>query len=254
MGRIAVHDDGIDLDSPTLIEGLPGVGLVGKIATDHLVEAFGMDHYASVYCDGLPSVGVYHAGEHTVQAPVRLYADPERDLLALQSDVPVSTDTAGDFAGCVVGWLAANDVSPVFLTGRPAERDEASILAEDDDVPTVYGMTTGAGSALESLDVDPPPESGAVSGPTGALLHHAAREGVDGVGLIVESDPNFPDPGAARALLEGGVEPITGVDVGVDVLADRAQQIREQKQQLAQRMRQAGDEESSQAKPLRMYQ
>ncbi len=254
MGRIDVHDDGTDLDSPTLIDGLPGVGLVGKIATDHLIEAFEMDHYASIYCDGLPPVGVYHAGSSAVRAPVRLYADPDRDLLALQSDVPVSTEAAGDFASCVVGWLAGNDVSPVFLSGRPAQRDEESVLAENDETPTVYGITTGDGSALADLDVDPPPENGAVQGPTGALLHHAAREDLDGVGLIVESDPNFPDPGAARALLEGGVEPITGVDVGVDVLADQASQIRKQKQQLAQRMQQAGAEESSQAKPLRMYQ
>lgn len=254
MGRVDVHDDGIDLDSPTLIDGLPGVGLVGKIATDHLVEAFDMDHYASVYCDGLPTVGVYHAGSPAVHAPVRLYADPGRDLLALQSDVPVSTDAAGDFASCVVGWLAANDVRPVFLTGRPAQRDEESILAEDDEIPTVYGITTGDSTALDGLDVEPPAENGAVSGPTGALLHHAAREGVPGVGLVVESDPNFPDPGAARALLEAGVEPITGVDVGVEVLSNRAAQIRKQKQQLARQMQQAGAEESSQAKPLRMYQ
>jgi len=254
MGRVDMHDDGIELDSPTLIDGLPGVGLVGKIATDHLVEAFEMDHYASVYCDGLPPVGVYHAGERAVQAPVRLYADPDGDLLALQSDVPVSTEAAGNFASCVVGWLAENDVRPVFLSGRPAQRDEESILADADETPTVYGMTTGDSTALDGLDVEPPTENGAVSGPTGALLHHATREGLPGVGLIVESDPNFPDPGAARALLEAGIEPITGVDVGVDVLADRAAQIRKQKQQLAQQMQQAGAEESSQAKPLRMYQ
>ena len=38
-----------------LIKGLPGVGLVGgKTAVDHLIEIFDKQHYASVYCDGLP--------------------------------------------------------------------------------------------------------------------------------------------------------------------------------------------------------
>lgn len=33
MARISVIDDEISLDEPTLVEGFPGVGLVGKIAT-----------------------------------------------------------------------------------------------------------------------------------------------------------------------------------------------------------------------------
>ena len=36
----------VALDSPTLIEGFPGVGLVGKIAADHLIDSFEMTHYA----------------------------------------------------------------------------------------------------------------------------------------------------------------------------------------------------------------
>jgi len=255
MGEIIVHEDGLALDDPTLVEGLPGIGLVGKIATDHLVDAFEMDHYASVYCDGIPSVGVYHTGERSVQAPVRLYADADRDLLALQSDVPISAESAADFAGCVVGWIARNDVRPIFLSGRPAREEGAPIDVEREVAPGVRGIATGDGAGLlDEAGIDAPPESGAVSGPTGALLHDAGREGLDGVGLIVESDPNLPCPLAAQALLEVGVGPIADVDVDVDVLGERAAEIRKQKQQLAKQMQEANSEESSQAQPLRMYQ
>jgi uncharacterized protein len=255
MGEIIVHDDAVSLDDPTLVEGLPGVGLVGKIATDHLVDAFEMDHYASVYCAGIPNVGVYHTDERAVQAPVRLYADPDRDLLALQSDVPISAESADDFAGCVIGWISRNGVRPIFLSGRPSGEQGAPIDAERDGDPGVRGITTGdAGDLLDEAGIEAPPESGAVRGPTGALLHDAAREGIDGVGLIVKSDPNFPDPLAARALLEVGVGPITNVEVSVSELSERAAQIRKQKQQLAKQMQQADSEQSSQAQPLRMFQ
>jgi uncharacterized protein len=255
MGEIIVHEDGLALDDPTLVEGLPGIGLVGKIAADHLVEAFEMDHYASIYCDGIPSVGVYHAGDASVRAPVRLYADAERDLVVLQSDVPVSAESAEDFASCVVGWIARNDVRPIFLSGRPSREQGAPLEVEPQGSPGVRGIATGdAAALLDDAGIEAPPESGAVSGPTGALLHDAAREGIDGVGLVVESDPNFPDPLAARALLEAGVGPIADLDVAVDVLSDRAADIRKQKQQLATQMQEATSEESSQAQPLRMYQ
>ena len=160
--------------------------------------------------------------------------------------VPSSPQSASDFASCVVSWLADNDVFPVFLSGRPAETD---------DVPELSGIATGgAGSILDDIDVDLPSESGFVSGPTGARLNRAGERDLDSVGLVVESDPNFPDPEAARVLLQDGIEPIADLDVNVDQLVEHAEEIRQQKQQLAAQMQEAGDEESSQAKPLRMYQ
>jgi uncharacterized protein len=73
------------------------------------------------------------------------------------------------------------------------------------------------------------------------------------IGLIVESDPRFPDPEAARVLIKNGIEPLVGIEVPVDDLVDRAEQIREAKERLAKRM-QSGGEESTQARPIGMYQ
>jgi uncharacterized protein len=71
--------------------------------------------------------------------------------------------------------------------------------------------------------------------------------------LIVESDPRFPDPEAARVLLVEGIEPLAGVEVDTDDLVDRGEEIREAKERLAKRMQEGGDE-STQARPLGMYQ
>jgi len=38
MVDIAVRDETIDLSEPVMVEGLPSVGLVGKIATDHIIN------------------------------------------------------------------------------------------------------------------------------------------------------------------------------------------------------------------------
>jgi len=84
-------------------------------------------------------------------------------------------------------------------------------------------------------------------------LSHAVEHGRPAVGLVVESDPRFPDPEAARALITGGIEPLADVDVAVDDLVDHAEEIRAAKERLAKRMQEAGDE-STQARPLGMYQ
>lgn len=236
----------LEFDSPTMVEGLPGAGLVGKIAADHLVDQFGMDYYGAVRCDGLPEVAVYHGDSPDLVPPVRLYADAERDLVVLQSDVPVSPQAAAEFAGCITGWVETNDVLPLYLSGLAVEQKT--------DVPALFGVATGgAAGLLDEHGIEAPGEDGLVSGPTGALLHQANAQDVDSVGLVVETQPQFPDPESARIILEKGVKPITGVDVGTDELVEKAEEIQRAREQLAKRMQEA-DEESSEAKPLRMFQ
>ncbi|WP_079990794.1 proteasome assembly chaperone family protein [Haloarcula sp. CBA1127] len=245
MAHIQVHRDDISLDSPTLVEGLPGVGLVGKIAADHLVDVYDMEYYASAHCEGLPEIAVYGADDPEVRPPVRLYADEERDLLVLQSDAPISPSGAKEFAGCMVSWFEANDATPIYLSGRPAEKD---------GVPDVYGVSTGDGAAmLEEADVNSPSENGAITGPTGALIHESQRVGLTSIGLIVEADQRFPDPEAARALLQTAISPLADFEVETEALVEQAEEIGRAKAQLAQQL-QENQEESTSAQPLGMYQ
>jgi uncharacterized protein len=245
MAHVQVQADGIDLDSPVLVEGLPGAGLVGKIAADHLVEEFDMDYYGAVHCEGLPEVAVYEGEQSDIRPPVRIYANDEHDLLVLQSDVPVSPTQATEFATCVTGWLDANDVFPLYLSGLPEEKD---------GVPDMYGVATGAGhDHIEAEGIVPPREGGIVTGPTGALLNHAAETDLDAVGLIVETEAQFPDPEAARVLLEHGIGPIAEIDVETESLIDQADEIQEAREELAQRLHEA-DEESTQVQPIRGFQ
>ncbi|SEO85920.1 uncharacterized protein SAMN04487948_10616 [Halogranum amylolyticum] len=246
MAHINVLADDVSLDEPLLVEGLPGVGLVGKITADHLVDEFEMVHYANVHCEGIPRVAVYADDDVELRTPVRLYADEERDLLVLQSDVPIHPQAATEFAGCIRGWFEDDGVVPIFLSGIGEEKT--------DEVPRLYGVATGdGGSLLEAADVGRPTEMGIVTGPTGALMNDVLEHGLTSVGLVVQSDPKFPDPEAARVVIKQGIEPLTGVEVPVDDLVDHAEEIREAKQQLAQRMQEV-DDESTQAQPIRMYQ
>ncbi|MXR21069.1 proteasome assembly chaperone family protein [Halobacterium bonnevillei] len=249
MARVRVTAEP-DLDAPTLVEGLPGVGLVGKITTDHLIGTFDMEYVASIECDGVPPVTIYDEDSRDVLPPVRVYADESRDLLALQSDVPISRQATADFSDCFTEWLASRDATPLYLSGLPIEDHDPSTL------PDVFGIATtdATASRLQDHGIETPPERGLIGGPTGALINAASESSVDAAGLVVESDPQFPDPAAAKRLIEVTIEPLADVDVPTDDLVDRAEEIREQKQQLAKAMQEAGDEEATQARPMRMFQ
>jgi uncharacterized protein len=240
MGQIRSVSE-LELDSPYLVEGLPGVGLVGQIIADHLEEALGMSYHASVDCEGLPQVSVFDEGIHEVQPPVRLLADEDNDLVVLQSDVPVSPKAEG-FIDCLVGWIEEEDVTPLFVSGLPTRPE---------GVPSMFGVSTGDGDRLLE-GVETPQQAGVVSGPTGALLNEAEDRDVDAVGLVVETDPQFPDPAAARVVIEDGIRPIAGIDVKTGELIEKSEDIMETKEQLAKQMQDA-KEESTAATTTGMY-
>lgn len=245
MARIQIVDDGIELDSPTLVEGFPGAGLVGKIVADHMVEAMGLTHYANVHCDGIDQVAAYDEGTPVLASPVRLYADEAGETLVLQSDIPIEPDAAKEFAHCFSPWLEDNAL-PVFIAGLPRK--------DRNTPPPLFSVGRGAGvDMVEQADLAQPPERGIVSGPSGALLNHAVENNLDAVGLIVETDPRFPDPTAAKVLLEQGIAPIIDKDVSVDLLDEQAEKIRDAKQRLAKKM-QEDNEASTEALPIRMFQ
>ncbi|WP_226041676.1 PAC2 family protein [Natrinema sp. DC36] len=248
MAEIRVQGPEPELENPTLVEGFPGVGLVGKIATDHLVEELEMRYYASVHCEGLPRIGVYRSGDRTVRPPVRLYVSEDHDLIALQSDTPIASQAVESVADCLTGWIVEREATPIYLSGLPAERD-------GDNRPALYGIATGnGGDRLEAADIPIPSEDGVITGPTGALINRAAQEDYGSLGLVVECSPQFPDPEAASVLLEDGIAPVTDLEVDVQELVDHAEEIRAKREQLAQQMQAIGQDESSQAQPLRMYQ
>ena len=246
MARVQIVSEDIELDSPVMVEGLPGAGLVGKIAADHLVEELDMEYYGALHCEGLPKVAAYERDSSVVRPPVRLYADEATNLLVLQSDVPVSPTQASKFTSCLSGWIEDAGVFPLYLSGLAEEKD---------GIPKLSGIATGdGGSVLDEIGIDPPNNGGLISGPTGALLHRASETNLSAVGLIVQTDPRFPDPEAARALLENGIKPIADVDVTTDRLTEQADEIQSAREQLVQRLEEASPEESTEAQPIRGFQ
>ncbi len=219
MAHVTVENPDISLDEPFLLDGLPGRGLIGKLVVDHVLDAFDMEYYAGVYCDGIPPVAAYRSNDSTVRPPVQIYADPGRNLLALVSDVPVSPSDAPEFADCLVGWFEERSVTPILLSGLPPENDVES----GERSREVYGLSTGAADGLlDDAGVVPPRYPGQVTGPTGALLHRAEARDLDAVGLLVESTSAFPDLEAARLVVEHGVVPITGIDVDATPFAEQS--------------------------------
>ncbi|MFB6265695.1 MAG: proteasome assembly chaperone family protein, partial [Candidatus Nanohaloarchaea archaeon] len=205
MAEINVRNE-VDIEGGFFVEGVPGAGLAGKIAADHLIDTLDMDLHATVEAEGLPEVMIFEEGDRHLRPPVRIFADEGTGIYALTSDVLISPVESGDFPELVVDWMEGSDITPLMLSGLPA----------DDGEKEIYGVEVGEEEMLDEAGIDVPDQTGLVGGPTGAMLQEMAKREMDAVCLVVETDPQFPDPIAAKRLIDGGVEKLLDFDVDTE--------------------------------------
>ena len=246
---VEVETDGdASLSDPVLVEGLPGVGLAGKIAADHVRDQLDARYYGELVGEDIPSAAVFTEDDRSLHSPVRLFVDEASDLLVLSGDVPLGAIDADGLAAALTDWIDDVGATPLYLSGLPSQR-------EPDDVPELYGVATGdAGDRLDEVDVPRPTEGGLVQGPAGALLSVTKDRDLDACGLIVETTPKFPDPEGAHVLVREGICPLAGVEVDTEPLVEQAEEIMEGRKRLAQQIQQASDGEQSRASTTGMFQ
>lgn len=236
-----------DADGATLIEGLPGHGLVASIAVDRITDQLGLDYHGVIRSEAFPQVASFDEG--LVQDTIRLYAGDDPPVMTLQSDIPIPSEAAMALSDCVVDEYAAACDRAVFLAAAPAQREEQ--LGE------VIGVGTSEAMADQLVDagVDLAPDTGVVGGVTGTLLNACYEADVPAILLLVRADPNLPDPAAARSVIDTALEPLLDFDIDTEPLEKEAERIKAKKAQIVQELQSAQEAEPSDSMQSRvMYQ
>lgn len=224
----------VDLDRPTLIEGLPGHGLVASIAVDQVTEQLGLDFYGTLYDETFPQVVTFEEG--MARDPVRVYAANEPSILTLQSDLAIPYPAFRPLADGLFGAVEAFERA-VFLAGAPAqsESERGAVMG----VATTADMRT----ELEEAGIELASDPGVIGGVTGALAQACHHESIPTAVLIVKSHPYLPDPGAAQELIENALEPLVDFDIDTTELEQQAAEIQERMQQIAEQYEQLVESE-----------
>ena len=233
-------------ESPTLIEGLPGLGLVASITVDQITTQLGLQQYGTIVSDEFPTVASFDEGR--VRDAVRVYASADPAVMTLQSDVAIPPDAVEALSECVLTDLAERFDRAVFLAGAPAESEE--------EVGDIVGVATtdGLEAALLDAGITLAEGPGVVGGVTGSLVADCYHGDVPAAVLVVRSNPYIPDPGAARAVIEEALEPLVEFDIDTELLRERAEEIQRRKQQIAEQLRQYQQDGDQQPSMPSMYQ
>ena len=215
-----------ELDDPVLIEGLPGVGHVGKLAAEHLLEEFDGELVRRVYATEFPpQVNVDDEGVAELTcAEFHAVETDGADLLVLTGD-----HQAGSNAGHYRLTSTFLDVAEEFgaerafaLGGVPTGElvEEYTVLGAVSDAD----LTGDLEEAGVEFRADEP--AGGIVGVSGLVLGLGGRRGFDAACLMGETSGYLVDPKSARAVLEV-LEAVLDLSVDYESLEDRAEEMEE---------------------------
>ncbi len=191
----------VDFDDPVLIEGLPGLGLVGKIAIRYLVKQLKAEKFASLYSPHFPYfVLVNKKGNvRLLSGAFSYWKNPNKngDLIFFTGDSQAQTiEGQYEISNCLLDFAKKHNVKLIVTVG--GYRMEAK------DKPKVVAAATRKellNNALQSEAVVSPTGSPIV-GTAGLILGMAHLKKIEAVCLLGETRGYLPDPQAAKSVLE----------------------------------------------------
>lgn len=224
---VVYHEEELGLDAPVMVEGLPGVGNVGKLAAEHLIEDCKAKKFAAIYSKYFPPQVLVEENGIARLVSNDLYYHKRRegekhDLIILVGDYQGLTPE-GQFllSVAMVDIARKYKVSKIltlggFGVGHMVEEPRVLGAASDQTVVDELreiGVTFTRGE----------PGSGIV-GASGLLLAFGQLAGIPAACLMGETSGYFVDPASARALLKK-MSSILGMAIDLSKLDEKASQI-----------------------------
>jgi hypothetical protein len=220
-----------DLRDPVLVEGLPGVGHVGKLAAEHVLEEKDSTLVRRVYSEHFPPQVTVEEDGTTELACAEVHAVEleERDLLVLTGESQAS-DNTGHYRLTDAFLDVAEEfgVEAVYaLGGVPTGElmDEYDVIGAATDTDFVDELED---AGVEFREDEP---AGGIVGTSGLLLGLGERRGVRAACLMGETSGYLVDPKSARAVLEV-LEEVLGFEIDFDSLEERADEMEDVAQKI----------------------
>ena len=204
MDKVVIdHIKTPEMKEPTLIEGLPGIGDVGKIAASFLIEQLKTEKIISIYSRYLPpQVLVSDQGIIRPMQNEIYYAKTEKDheLLILTGDYQgLTSEGQYDLSYGILELAKSLHVKRIITLGGYGVR---KIL----DEPRVLGAATNEKVVEEmkehGVHFDTGHPASGIVGASGLLLGLSSLFELEGVCLMGETHGFFPDPLGAKMVLQ----------------------------------------------------
>ena len=190
-----------DLTDPVLVEGLPGVGHVGTLVAEHLIEERDSELIRLLYSEHLPpQVTVQESGlAELVSVELHRVPTENRDLLVLTGDQQAASGVGHyRIANAVLDIAEETGAERVLaLGGIPTGEivEEHAVLGAATDEALIETL---GDAGVEFRENEP---EGGIVGISGLLVGMGGRRGFEAACLMGETSGYLVDPKSAQAVL-----------------------------------------------------
>jgi uncharacterized protein (TIGR00162 family) len=216
----------ISLNNPIFIEALPGIGHVGKLAADHLIDDLNATKFAELHSYYFPpQVFIDESGlvENMINEfyYLKRFGEDKKDYIILVGNTQgLSPEGQYILSDRILDFVKGYGVEKIYTlgglaTGQPVENSR------------VFGVATSleAIEVLKETDIKIRSADGGIVGASGLLLSLGQRKGINGVCLMAETPGYFIDAEAAEAILKK-LSALLNITVDTEKLDERAEETR----------------------------
>lgn len=209
----------VRLENPILVEGLPGVGHVGKLVAEHMVGELNAEKIIEIYSPHFPPQVLVMADGTVKLVRNEVYADKKHNLLILIGDYQsVTNEGHYELTGVYLDLAEKYGVKRIYTLGGYG-------IGQLVDKPRVLGAVNKPELVDEMkkygiLFKENEP-GGGIIGASGLMLGLGELRGIEAVCLMGETSGYLVDPNSAQAVLKV-LSKILGIDIDMSALEKRA--------------------------------
>jgi len=197
--KTIIKESNIKPREPTIVEGLPGLGSVGKIAALYLIRQLGAKKIATLYSPHFPYYALIdrYGVARLPKNDFYISKDTNLELVIITGDCqPQTTYGQYEVANQIVSYAKKYSAKLIITVGgySSTERTEPKIVGAASRTELVDRLT--------SFDVLVDKTGIPIVGVAGLILALARPKGIDAICLLGETIGYVPDPRAAKSVLE----------------------------------------------------
>jgi uncharacterized protein (TIGR00162 family) len=190
----------IELKNPILVEGLPGLGLVGKIAIRHLVKQVKAEKFAHIYSPHFPYFVLVSKKGNVRLLRGTFYAwkkTGKNDVILFTGDSQAQTvEGQYEISEHIMKFAEQQGARMIVTIGgyRMEAKDKPKVIAAATS-QDLLNKALRAGAAVS-------PTGSPIVGTAGLILGLSHLKKIDALCLLGETRGYLPDPRSAKSVLE----------------------------------------------------
>lgn len=178
------------LRDPILIEGLPGIGNIGKVAVDFMIEELKAKKLFTITSYSLPH-SVFVTEDNLVELPkievyYKIRKNKKQDLIFLSGDIqPTDEEASYEFAESILNMfksVGGKEIITIGGIGLPSMPEDPDIYCTGTSKEIIAKYKKGTKLSDEMFGI-----VGPIVGVTGLLIGLSRKEGMEGICMLAET-------------------------------------------------------------------